>query len=95
MMDTLFRGQIGKNMAVYIDNMLVKSQRAAQHREYLEEFFGVIRANGLMLNPVKCTFGVKTGKFLGYLVTQKGIEMNQAKIVALMSMTPPGNFREV
>lgn len=49
---------------------------------------GVIRDKVLMLNPAKCTFGVKAGKFLGYMVTEKGIEVNQAKMVALMGMTP-------
>lgn len=49
----------------------------------------------MMLNLAKCTFGVNAEKFLGYMVTQKGIEVNQAKVAALMSMTPPGNIREV
>lgn len=88
-MDTVFKDQIGKNMAVYVDDMLVKSQRAAQHGEHLEKIFNVIRAYRLMLNTAKCTFGVKVEKFLGYMVKQKGIEVNQAKVAALMRMTPP------
>lgn len=49
----------------------------------------------MMLNPTKYTFGVKAGKFLGYMVTQKGIDVNQTKVTTLMSMTPPGKIREV
>lgn len=95
MMDTVFKEHIGKNMAVYMDDMLVKSQKAAQHEEHLEEIFGVNRDKGLMLNPTKCTFGVKARKFLGYMVPKKGIEVNQAKVAALMGMTLPGNIKEV
>lgn len=82
-------------MVVYMDDMLVKSQRISQHEEHLEEIFRVIKDNGMMLNPTKCTFGLKAKKFLGYMVMQKGIELNQAKVAALISRTPPGNIREV
>lgn len=95
MMDNICKEQIGKNMTVYVDDMLVKSQKVAQHEEHLQEIFGVIRDKELMLNPTKCTFRVKAEKFLGYMVTQKGIEVSQAKVVELMVMTPLGNAREV
>lgn len=78
-----------------MDDMLVKSQKASQHEEHLEEIFGVIRDKGLMLNPPKCIFGVRAGKFLGYMVTEKGIEVNQAKVAVLKGMTSLGNIKEV
>lgn len=70
MMDTIFKEQIGKNITIYVDDMLVKSQKAIDHESDLQEIFDVLRSRGLMLNPAKCTFGVKTGKFLGYMVTE-------------------------
>lgn len=59
MMDTVFKEQIGRIMAVYVDDMLVKSQKASQHEENLEEVFRVIRENMIMLNPATCAFGVR------------------------------------
>ena len=56
-------------MEVYIDDMLVKSTDAKKHVEHLEECFNELRENGMKLNPTKCTFGVSSGKFLGFLVT--------------------------
>lgn len=78
-----------------MDDMLVKSQKASQYEERLEEIFGIIRDKGLMLNPAKCTFRVKPGKFLGYMVTEKGIEVNKAMMETLMGMTPLRNIREI
>lgn len=62
------------------DDMLVNSQKTIQNEEHLEEVIGINRE--LMLNPAKCTFGVKAGKFLGYIVTEKRVEVNQAKVSA-------------
>lgn len=61
MMDTIFKEQFGRNMAVYVDDMLVKSQKAINHESDLQEIFNVIRGQGLMLNPAERTFGVKAG----------------------------------
>lgn len=95
MMDTIFKEQIGRNMAVYVDDMLVKSRKAEDHKSDLQEVFEVLRSRGLMLNPAKCTFGVKAGKFLGYMVTEEGIEVNKNKVAALVNMIPPRNIKEV
>lgn len=95
MMDVVFKKQIGRIMAVYVDGMLIKSQRADQHEEDLEKIFRVIRKNRIMLNPTKCTFGVKAGKFLGYMVTERGIEVNRAKVEANLKLTPPRSIREI
>ncbi|XP_057808707.1 uncharacterized protein LOC131023178 [Salvia miltiorrhiza] len=69
MMDTIFQNQIGRIMSVYVNDMMVQSRAATSHPSDLEEVFKVIPQNRLMLNPKKCTFGVRTGKFLGYRVT--------------------------
>ncbi|XP_057811660.1 uncharacterized protein LOC131025897 [Salvia miltiorrhiza] len=73
---------------------MVQSRAAVSHPSDLEEVFRVIRQNRLMLNPKKCTFGVRTGKFLGYRVTPQGIEVNKDKVHAIINMTPPRNVKE-
>ncbi|XP_057775037.1 uncharacterized protein LOC130994017 [Salvia miltiorrhiza] len=65
------------------------------HPGDLEEIFSVIRQNRLMLNPTKCSFGVKTSTFLGYKVITQGIEANQSKVQAILEMTAPRNIKEV
>ncbi|CAA0825579.1 Unknown protein, partial [Striga hermonthica] len=79
---------------VYVDDMLVKSRRAVDHVGDLRETFTTLREYGMKLNPAKCKFGVKTGRFLGYVVTEKGIEVNAAKVQAVLEMNPPRNRRE-
>ncbi|KAL0445843.1 UNVERIFIED_CONTAM: hypothetical protein Slati_1712200 [Sesamum latifolium] len=82
-------------MEVYVDHMLVKSKEACNHVEDLEETFAVLRKYRLKLNPGKCAFGVNGGHFLGFMVTQRGIEANPAKIKAILDMGPPTNVNEV
>ncbi|KAL0412128.1 UNVERIFIED_CONTAM: hypothetical protein Slati_3802500 [Sesamum latifolium] len=82
-------------MEVFVDDMLVKSKEARNHVEDLEETFVVLRKYRLKLNPGKCAFGVSGGRFLGFMVTQRGIEANPAKIKAVLDMRPPTNINEV
>ncbi|GFZ19275.1 hypothetical protein Acr_27g0010140 [Actinidia rufa] len=84
-----------KTMEVYIDDMLVKSLQAHNHIAHLEEAFDILRRHRMMLNPSKCIFGVSSGKFLGFLVTKRGIEVNPDQIQALIAMRSPRNIREV
>ncbi|KAL0421433.1 UNVERIFIED_CONTAM: hypothetical protein Slati_3166200 [Sesamum latifolium] len=70
LMDKIFRPQLGRNMEVYVDDMLVKSKEAHHYVEDLEETFAVLGKYRLKLNPGKCTFGVSGGRFLGFIVTQ-------------------------
>ncbi|KAL0411576.1 UNVERIFIED_CONTAM: Pro-Pol polyprotein [Sesamum latifolium] len=94
LVDKIFRPQIGRNVEVYVDDMLVKSKKAADHVKDLEETFSVLRKYKLKLNPVKCTFGVQGGRFLGFLVTQRGIEANPVKIKAIIDMKAPTCLNE-
>ncbi|KAL0449079.1 UNVERIFIED_CONTAM: hypothetical protein Slati_1464300 [Sesamum latifolium] len=89
LVDKIFCPQIGRNVEVYVDDMLVKSKKAADHVKDLEETFSVLRKYKLKLNPAKCTFGVQGGCFLGFMVTQKGIEANPLKIKAIINMKAP------
>ncbi|XP_042484775.1 uncharacterized protein LOC122065051 [Macadamia integrifolia] len=91
----MFQNQIGRNMEVYVDDMLVKSNKGTDHVLDLKEAFGVLRKNQMRLNPTKCAFGVTSGKFLGFLVSQRGIEANPSKIEAIHEMRAPRNIREV
>lgn len=82
-MDKIFAPQIGRNMQIYVDDMIVKSSKAQDHIKDLMETFERIRANQVRLNPAKCSFGLVGGKFLGFLLTERGIEAdpNQIKTI--------------
>ncbi|CAA0843034.1 Uncharacterized mitochondrial protein AtMg00860, partial [Striga hermonthica] len=95
LMDRMFRSQIGRNMEVYVDDILVKSRSSTSHVEDLKEAFKTLRTYGMKLNPSKCAFGVRAGRFLGYIVTEKGIEVNKDKVKAILDMAPPKNVREL
>lgn len=82
-------------MEVYINNLVVKSKFAQQHPQHLAKVFIVLRDHWIKLNPIKCTFGVTNGYFLGYLVTQWGIEANPDQIRVIQEMTIPTSQKEV
>ncbi|KAL0462008.1 UNVERIFIED_CONTAM: hypothetical protein Slati_0088400 [Sesamum latifolium] len=95
LVDKIFRSQIGRNMEVYVDDMLVKSKKTEDHIADLEETFAVLRKYRLKLNPAKCAFVVQGGRFLGFMVTQRGIEANPLKIKAILDMKAPACINEV
>ena len=76
MMTRMFWDKIGRTVEVYIDDMVVKSQQESRHIEDLQGTFEVLRQHKLRLNAEKCVFDVGAGKFLGYLITNRGIEIN-------------------
>lgn len=94
MVDRMFKTQIGRNIEAYTDDMLVKSKKSAAQASDLQETFTTMRRYGMRLNPNKCAFGVKEGKFLGYMVTERGIEVNPAKVRAILELTPPRTFKD-
>ena len=91
----MFRPQIGRNVEVYVDDMLVKSIDEGSHLDDLQETFETLRRYKMKLNPSKCAFGVSSGKFLGFMVSQREIEANPDKIQAILDMKPPKNIKEV
>ena len=95
LMNKMFVQQIGRNVQVYVNDMLVKSQREEDHLEDLKETFNTLCFYNMKLNPGKCVFGVMTGKFLGFMVSQRGIEANSDRIRAIMEMAPLRNVKEV
>ena len=76
MMTKMFESQLGKNVEVYIDDMVVKSKLVSEHLADLSNIFEILMRHKLHLNASKCSFRVGSGKFLGYMVTHKGIEVN-------------------
>ena len=86
---------MGRNVQVYVNDMLVKSRREEDHLDDLRETFNTLCSYNIKLNPDKCAFGVMVGKFLGFMVSQRGIETNPDKIWAIIEMAPPRNMKEV
>ena len=95
MMTKMFEPQLGKNVKVYIDDMVVKSKLVSKHVGDLTSIFEILREHKLHLNASKCSFGVGSGKFLGYMVTHRGIEVNPDQIKAINNLQPPRNPKEV
>ena len=91
----MFIKKIGRNMEVYVDDMLVKSREKLAHLDDLKETFATLRQYQMKLNPSKCAFGVALGKFLGFMVSQKGIEANLEKVQAILNMISPKTVKEV
>ncbi|XP_030955756.1 uncharacterized protein LOC115977871 [Quercus lobata] len=87
--------EMGKSVEVYIDDMVVKSKLVPDHIEDLGNVFQILRKYKLRLNATKCSFGVGSGKFLDYMVTHRGIEVNPDQIRAIHSLQPPWNPKEV
>jgi hypothetical protein len=75
--------------------MLVKSTQAASHIADLRETFKTLKDHKLKLNPSKCAFGVSFGKFLGFMVSQKGIEANPKKVKVVLEMQPPRTIKQL
>ncbi|XP_011100179.1 uncharacterized protein LOC105178414 [Sesamum indicum] len=95
LVNKMFAQQIGKTMEVYVDDMLVKSHKPDEHLEHLKTSFAIMREHGMKLNPNKCMFGVAGGKFLGYMVSERGIEANPEKIEAILNLKSPTSIKEV
>ena len=86
LMNKMFTHQIGRNVQVYVDDMLVKSLLENDHLNDLQETFDTLRSYNMKLNPSKCVFGVTVGKFLGFIVSQRGIEVKPEKARAILEL---------
>ena len=91
----MFESLLGKNIEIYIDDIVVKSKKVSEHLGDLQVVFEILRSYKLRLNASKCSFGVGSGKFLGYMVTHRGIEVNPNQIKAITNMRTPRNPKEV
>lgn len=91
----MFEDQLGRNMEAYIDDMVVKSKQIELQLGELSEIFRILRKHCLRLNASKCAFGVGLGKFLGYLITHQGIEVNPDQIEAIHRLNSLRNPKEI
>ena len=91
----MFSQQIGRNVEVYIDDILVKSIDEVDHLDDLEETFDTLHKYKMKLNLAKCVFVVALGKFLGFMVSQWGIEANSDKVKAIIEIKSPRTMKEV
>jgi len=87
LVNQMFSKQIGRNVEVFVDDMLVKSKEEESHLDDLRETFNTLRQYSIKLNPSKCAFGVSSGKFLGFMVSQRVIEANPKKVRAILEMS--------
>ncbi|XP_075479273.1 uncharacterized protein LOC142520159 [Primulina tabacum] len=95
LMNKVFEKQLGRNVEVYVDDILGKTREVASFISDLEETFATLMQYGINLNPAKCIFGVKSGKFMGFIVTDRGIEVNQEKVKSVLCMPSPQSVKEV
>jgi hypothetical protein len=95
LVNKMFQSQIGQNVEVYVDDMLDKSLTSCNHVADLAEAFDILRKYHMKLNPQKCTFGVDSGKFLGVMVSQRGIEENLDKVRAILEMSSPQKTKQL
>ena len=86
---------MGRNMEAYIDDMVIKSKVVSEHIQDLEEAFSMLKKYQLRLNASKCSFRVSSRKFLGFMITHRGIEVNPDLIKAINDLHLPRNPKEV
>ena len=82
-------------MEVYMDDMHVKSKEELTHLDDLREILATLKPYQMNLNPSKCAFEVVSRKFLGFMMSQRGIEENLKKVRAILDMTSPKTIKEV
>ena len=95
LVNCMFSHNIGRNVDVYVDNMLMKTKDEANHLDDLKETFSILRKYNMKLNLTKCVFVVASGKFLGFMVSQQGIEVNPKKVKAIIEVKSPKQMKEV
>ncbi|KAM1235373.1 hypothetical protein ACFX2J_004844 [Malus domestica] len=94
-MQRIFNDMLHKNVECYVDDVVVKTKKIPDHLKDLRVVFKRLQKYNLKMNPLKCAFGVTSGKFLGFIVKHHGIEVDQSKIKAIQSMPEPRNLHEL
>ena len=95
LMDKVLAPMLGRNVQAYVDDMVVTSRDRRRHATDLEELFATISKYRLKLNLEKCVFGVEAGKFLGFMLTERGIEANPDKCATIIAVRSPTSVKEV
>nr|GEU38146.1 reverse transcriptase domain-containing protein [Tanacetum cinerariifolium] len=94
LMDKAFESQIGQNIEVYVDDLVVKSYTEAEMMRDIEETFRTLSKVNMKLNPKKCSFGLAEGIFLGYVVTSEGIKPCPDKTAVVLQLPSPRTIKE-
>ena len=94
-MVALFHDMIHHEIEVYVHDMIARSKTEEEHLDHVQKLFERLKRYKLRLNPNKCTFGVRSGKLLGFVVSNKGIEVDPAKVKAIQEMSAPRTEKEV
>lgn len=94
-MTLIFHDYMHKILEDYVDDVLAKSILRIDHIKILHQIFERIRKYHMRLNPRKCVFGVDSGKLLGFIVSNRGIEVDTKKIDAIVNMPPPRNVSQL
>lgn len=95
LMIKIFKPLIGHTVEVYIDNIVVKSKTRSEHAQHLEETIRLMKMYNMKLNLDKCVFGVNVGKFLGFMVTQREIEVSPDQINVVMETSASSSKKEL
>ena len=90
-MNAICHDMLGHHMEIYINDIVVKSKKFTEHVNHLRKSFEMMRLYQLTLNPLKCAFGVQANNFLGFLVHQRGVQVNKNKVKAIISTKAPQN----
>ena len=95
LMDWTFSKQLGRNIEIYVDDMVIKSMDEGFFISYILETFQTLRRTNMKLNPKKCMFGVESGQFLGYMITNEGIKANPEKVQVTIDLSSPRSLKDV
>ena len=94
-MVALFHDMIHHEIEVYVDDMIARSQMEEEHLDHWQKLFDRLEIYKLRLNPNKCTFGVRSGKLMGFIVSDKGIQVDPAKVKSIQEIPSPHTKKEV
>ncbi|XP_020081530.1 uncharacterized protein LOC109705200 [Ananas comosus] len=94
-MTRIFDDLLHKTVECYVDDLVVKTKNKENHFQDLTTVFTRLREHQLKMNPLKCAFGVVSGKFLGFIVRHRGVEIDPSKIKAIVEMPPPKNLKQL
>ena len=94
-MAAIFHDMMYKEIEDYVDDIVVKSKTRGDHLAILRKVFERCRLYKLRMNPIKCAFGVTAGKFLGFLIYQRGIDVDHSEVQAITTMKPPTTLTQL
>ncbi|GKA51749.1 reverse transcriptase domain-containing protein [Tanacetum coccineum] len=95
MVNVAFQKEIGQNLEVYVDDLVIKSRTEQEVKRDIKEMFKILREINMKLNPKKCTFGMREGTFLGYKVNADGLKVCLDKVEAVLSLPSPKCLKDV